>query len=97
MLVAVELEDGTLGHGEGAPFPAFNGETQDATLAAIEHARPVALGHGTDDWRRLHALGLPSGSIRGLLALLIFGTTWGLMAPRNAGDPASPNPPWRLD
>lgn len=31
------------------------------------------------DWRRLHALGLPSGSIRALLALLIFGTAWSLL------------------
>ncbi len=34
----------------------------------------------TLDWRRLHALGLPAGSIRGLLALLVFGTVWGLLA-----------------
>jgi hypothetical protein len=34
------------------------------------------------DWRRLHALGLPAGSIRGLLALLVFGTVWGLLALR---------------
>ncbi len=32
-----------------------------------------------DDWHRLHALGLPSGSIRALLAILIFATTWGLL------------------
>jgi hypothetical protein len=31
------------------------------------------------DWRRLHALGLPSGSVRALLAILIFATTWGLL------------------
>jgi hypothetical protein len=29
------------------------------------------------DWRKLHAFGLPAGSIRALLALLIFGTLWG--------------------
>src|SRR4051794_32368249 len=34
------------------------------------------------DWRRLHALGLPSGSIRALLALLIFATTWALLVLR---------------
>lgn len=32
-----------------------------------------------DDWRRVHAFGLPSGSIRALLALLVFGTAWGLI------------------
>jgi hypothetical protein len=31
------------------------------------------------DWRRLHALGLPAGSVRALLAVLIFVTTWGLL------------------
>ncbi len=34
------------------------------------------------DWRRLHAMGLPAGSIRALLALLIFGTVMGLLALR---------------
>jgi hypothetical protein len=34
------------------------------------------------DWRRLHALGLPAGSVRALLAVLIFGTTWGLLVVR---------------
>jgi hypothetical protein len=31
------------------------------------------------DWRRLHAFGWPAGSVRALLALLIFATTWGLL------------------
>ena len=34
------------------------------------------------DWRRLHALGLPAGSVRALLAVLIFGATWGLLVAR---------------
>ena len=38
----------------------------------------------TVDWRRLHALGLPAGSIRALLALLVFGTALGLLALRPA-------------
>src|SRR6516165_11514170 len=28
------------------------------------------------DWRKVHALGLPSGSIRALLAILVFATVW---------------------
>jgi hypothetical protein len=28
------------------------------------------------DWRRIHALGLPAGSVRALLALIVFGTIW---------------------
>ena len=31
------------------------------------------------DWRRLHALGLPSGSVRALLAILIFAAAWVLL------------------
>jgi len=42
----------------------------------------VAVLAPTDDWKRLHALGLPAGSIRALLALLVFGTIWGLLALR---------------
>jgi hypothetical protein len=30
----------------------------------------------TEDWRRLHALGLPAGSIRALMALIVFGCLW---------------------
>jgi hypothetical protein len=31
------------------------------------------------DWRRIHALGLPAGSIRALLAILVFATVWALL------------------
>lgn len=31
------------------------------------------------DWRKQHALGLPSGSIRALLAVAVFATTWALL------------------
>jgi L-alanine-DL-glutamate epimerase-like enolase superfamily enzyme len=33
VLLAVELSDGTMGYGEAAPFPAYNGETQAAALS----------------------------------------------------------------
>jgi hypothetical protein len=32
------------------------------------------------NWKRLHALGLPAGSVRALLAILVFGTALGLLA-----------------
>lgn len=35
VLVEVELASGVVGIGEAAPFPAFNGETQEAALAAV--------------------------------------------------------------
>jgi o-succinylbenzoate synthase len=44
VLVTVELDDGTTGLGEAAPFPAFNGETQEATLSALQQALPSVVG-----------------------------------------------------
>lgn len=35
--------------------------------------------NGASDWRRLHALGLPGGSVRALLALGVVGTVCGLL------------------
>lgn len=40
------------------------------------------------DWKRLHALGLPGGSVRALLALTVVGTVCGLLL----RDPAKPPP-----
>lgn len=44
VLVTIELVDGTKGWGEGAPFPAFNGETQERVLAACAAAAPLLEG-----------------------------------------------------
>lgn len=53
VLVRVELDGGAVGHGEAAPFPAFNGETQESTLAAVERARPAVEGLTWPSWERL--------------------------------------------
>ncbi len=53
VLVTIELADGTRGYGEGAPFPAFNGETQAGTLAAIDAARPVVETGDARAWRTI--------------------------------------------
>jgi hypothetical protein len=34
------------------------------------------------DWRTVHAWGLPAGSVRALLAILVFGTVWTLLLAR---------------
>jgi hypothetical protein len=34
------------------------------------------------DWRTMHALGLPAGSVRALLAVLVFATVWGMLLVR---------------
>ena len=44
VLVELVLEGGVRGWGEGAPFPAFNGETQEQALAACSLAAPIVAG-----------------------------------------------------
>lgn len=53
ILVRVTLRDGTIGLGEGAPLPAFNGETQAAVLATVPAFADLVRGR---DVRRLRAL-----------------------------------------
>jgi L-Ala-D/L-Glu epimerase len=54
-LVTVELADGTVGYGEAAPFPAYNGETQSDTLALLTGAGNWMPGRDASDWRALSA------------------------------------------
>lgn len=44
VLVEVRLEDGSVGLGEAAPLPAYNGETQAAALAALGDFLPTLVG-----------------------------------------------------
>ncbi|MBS2014004.1 MAG: dipeptide epimerase [Deltaproteobacteria bacterium] len=53
VLVEITLRGGGRGWGEAAPLPAFNGETQDDAIAAIERAAPSLLGADTRAWRPL--------------------------------------------
>lgn len=55
LLVTVELADGTRGYGEAAPFPAYNGETQASSRAAVEAARALVEGADARAWRLLAA------------------------------------------
>ena len=43
-VVRVELEDGTTGLGEAAPFPAYDGQTREGTMEAMASAAPALLG-----------------------------------------------------
>jgi L-alanine-DL-glutamate epimerase-like enolase superfamily enzyme len=54
-LVTVELSDGTLGYGEAAPFPAYNGETQADALGLLSHAGNWLPGRDALEWRALSA------------------------------------------
>lgn len=53
VLVTVELADGTLGYGEAAPFPAYNGETQSAALGCLVQAANWLPGRDVADWRSI--------------------------------------------
>lgn len=57
VLVSIELSDGAKGAGEAAPFPAYNGETQERALAALAAARSGVVGRevNLDDWREAAA------------------------------------------
>jgi len=60
VLVVVELDDGTSGFGEAAPFPAFNGETQEVVLAALERVLPSLVGRDASEPIELE--GLPASA-----------------------------------
>jgi L-alanine-DL-glutamate epimerase-like enolase superfamily enzyme len=73
LLVTLELADGTRGYGEAAPFPAYNGETQATTHAALLAARPLLEGADVREWR-LIAAALPAapGAARCALETALF-------------------------
>jgi L-alanine-DL-glutamate epimerase-like enolase superfamily enzyme len=56
VLVTVRLADGTLGRGEAAPFPAYNGETQADALAELRSAANWLAGRDAAQWKELGAL-----------------------------------------
>lgn len=55
LLVRLELADGTVGWGEGAPFPAYNGETQAKSLEAAKGAGAFLVGRDASSWLPLLA------------------------------------------
>lgn len=52
VLVTAELEDGSIGLGEAAPFPAVSGETQACTLDALATLEDELIGRDVSRWRR---------------------------------------------
>lgn len=53
VLVVVELTDGTRGLGEAAPFPAFNGETQQGVLSAVASVGKGLVGADVRAWKKI--------------------------------------------
>lgn len=50
--VELTLADGTVGLGEAAPLAAYNGETLEEALSAVQAAAPVLIGHEGRAWRQ---------------------------------------------
>jgi L-alanine-DL-glutamate epimerase-like enolase superfamily enzyme len=61
VLAWVELSDGTVGYGEAAPLPPYNGETQADALAALHAMRPAVLGQDVREWTRVAAAARRAG------------------------------------
>ena len=53
VLLRVELADGTIGHGEAAPLPPYNGETQADAIAALQSVAGWLPGRAAGNWREL--------------------------------------------
>lgn len=51
VFTTVRLRDGSTGHGEASPFPAFNGETVKKSLAQIERVGRRWHGRDAASWR----------------------------------------------
>jgi len=51
-VVKLRLADGTLGLGEAAPLTAYNGETLERAISAIDAARAVLVGADARAWRQ---------------------------------------------
>jgi L-alanine-DL-glutamate epimerase-like enolase superfamily enzyme len=52
VLVEVTLADGTVGLGEAAPLAAYNGETVEQVVSALDHGRNALVGIDVARWRR---------------------------------------------
>ena len=61
VLACVELADGTVGYGEAAPLPPYNGETQADALRALAAMRPRVVGGEAADWLALAAMARAAG------------------------------------
>ena len=73
VLVTLTLSDGTVGLGEAAPFPAVNGETQNAVLSALSAASSSLAG--LDARRFRPTIGIAEHALRGTSG--VFGRAGG--------------------
>lgn len=76
VLLEVQLADGTVGLGEAAPFPAVNGETQAAALAALQGVAERVVGQNVQEWEQIaldvrDVLGVNKSALCGLETALL--------------------------
>lgn len=55
VLVSIELENGVIGYGEGAPFVYVTGETQQTAIKTIEAAKSMVEGRDATQYRAIAA------------------------------------------
>lgn len=53
VLVEVRLSNGIVGLGEAAPFPAVNGETQEATISCLDKIKGDLVGKDIRNWKKV--------------------------------------------
>jgi L-alanine-DL-glutamate epimerase-like enolase superfamily enzyme len=53
VLLTIALADGTVGYGEAAPLPPYNGETQAQARAGLNEARTWLVGQDAQSWQEL--------------------------------------------
>ncbi len=56
VLIAITLDDGSVGYGESAPFPPSTGESQETALAAAHGCAVLIEGKDAANWRTLSQL-----------------------------------------
>ncbi len=56
VLVTIQLEDGTIGYGECAPFPPSTGEIQATALDCAQHCAELIKGTDVTNWRGISKL-----------------------------------------
>lgn len=61
VLARVVLADGSVGYGEAAPLPPYNGETQDDALRALGAMRGAVVGRDAADWLAVAAIARAGG------------------------------------
>ena len=76
LVVIIECDDGSVGHGEGAPTPQITGETLGSMLATIEYIKPHILGREIEDFdviiQLVHSVIVKNTSAKSALEIALY-------------------------